>query len=237
MTRSSCVKTPTATGPTSRSATAPTAAPSSTSSKRAAAAACAKCARSSAVTSAVPSPEAGWSACLRDAPRTPFPDERSAAEAFSKASRAEGSAYLHARGLRPETLRAPLFAETWRVGPRGNVLFAHTDDAGIVTGFEVKNHGFTGFAAGGRKTAWQSAALPGDRALVIAESAIDALSHYQLHPEERGSTRYLSTAGQPSRAQLDVLDRVYASMTPGSTIVAAVDADAGASALPAASSS
>ncbi|MGH7439822.1 MAG: toprim domain-containing protein, partial [Polyangiaceae bacterium] len=52
-------------------------------------------------------------------------------------------------------------------------------------------------------------------------------SHFQLHPRQRGSTRYLSTAGQPSRAQLDVLDRVYASMNPGSTIVAAVDADAG----------
>lgn len=174
-----------------------------------------------------PHPQAGWSAGLRDAPRTPFPDERSAAEAFAKASRAETSAYLHSRGLRPETLRDPRFADTWRIGPRGNVLFVHTDDAGTVTGFEVKNHGYTGFAAGGRKTAWQSAAGPADRALVITESAIDALSYAQLHPRERASTRYLSTAGQPSRAQLDVLYRVYASMPPGSTIVAAVDADEG----------
>ena len=35
---------------------------------------------------------------------------------------------------------------------RGNVLFAHRDEAGAVTGFEIKSRGFTGFAAGGTKT-------------------------------------------------------------------------------------
>jgi hypothetical protein len=117
------------------------------------------------------------------------------------------------------------------VGARGNVLFAHSDDAGAVTGFEVKNHGFTGFAAGGRKTAWQSAARPDDRALVITESAIDALSHHQLHPQERSAVRYLSTAGHPSRSQIEVLDRVLAYMPAASTVVAAVDSDAAGQAL------
>jgi hypothetical protein len=172
-----------------------------------------------------PHPEAGWSVGLRDAPRTPFPEERSAAEAFSKASRAHNCAYLNSRGLKPETLCDPRFVDTWRVGHRGNVYFAHTDDAGLLTGFEIKNRGFTGFSAGGRKAAWQSVACPEDRALVIAESAIDALSHYQLHPRESGCTRYLSTAGQPSRAQVDVLDRVFAAMPRGSTVVVAVDVD------------
>lgn len=178
-----------------------------------------------------PHPQAGWSDRLRDAPRTPFPDERSPAQAYARASRADGCAYLHSRGLRPQTLRDPRFADTWRIGPRGNVFFAHTDDAGALTGFEVKNYGFTGFAAGGRKTAWQSAAGPDDRTLVITESAIDALSYCQLHPQERARTRYFSTAGRASEAQLDVLDRIFASVQGPATVVGAVDADAAGHAM------
>src|SRR5260370_26995880 len=109
-------------------------------------------------------------------------EERSPAEAFASASRADNSAYLHSRGIRPETLRDPRFSDTWRIGPRGNVFFVHRDDAGVVTGFEIKNSGFTGFATGGRKTAWQSLIRPDDPALVITESAINALSHSQLRP-------------------------------------------------------
>src|ERR1019366_3300340 len=88
-------------------------------------------------------------------PRAPSPaappEPRAVGEAFVQALRAETSPYLNARGLRPETLRDMRFAETWRLGPRQNVLFVHTDDAGVVTGFEVKNHGFTGFATGGAR--------------------------------------------------------------------------------------
>ena len=111
------------------------------------------------------------------------------------------------------------------------MLFVHTDDTGIVTGFEVKNHGFTGFATGGRKTAWQSAARPDNRALVITESAIDALSHHQLHPDPRSGTRYLSTAGHPSASQMELLDRVLTRLPPACTVVAAVDADVAGHAL------
>jgi Toprim-like/Protein of unknown function (DUF3991) len=152
-------------------------------------------------------------------------------EAFAQALRADNSPYLNARGIRPETLRDSRFAEIWRLGPRQNVLFVHRDDTGVVTGFEVKNHGFTGFATGGRKTAWQSAARPDDRALVITESAIDALSHHQLHPDQRSGTRYLSTAGQPSASQMELLDRVFARLPRACTVVAGVDADVAGHAL------
>jgi hypothetical protein len=167
----------------------------------------------------------------RVTPRPPLPEDRSPAEAFARALRTENSVYLNARGIRAETLSHPRFADTWRIGPHGNVFFAHTDDAGIVTGFEVKNQGFTGFASGGRKTAWQSAARQHDEALVIAESAIDALSHFQLHVERALHARYLSTAGHPSRSQLEVLDRVLAYMPRASTVVAAVDSDVAGEAL------
>jgi hypothetical protein len=152
-------------------------------------------------------------------------DRPSPSDAFAAARATESCAYLHARGLRPETLADARFAGTFRQDARGNVLFVHTDDAGVVTGFEVKNLGFTGFATGGRKTAWQSAARPDDRALVITESAIDALSHHQLHPGRREATRYLSTAGAPSSAQFELLERVFSRLPPASIVVAAVDSD------------
>ena len=152
-------------------------------------------------------------------------DVRSAAEAFARAFRADNSHYLNERGIRIETLADTRFADTWRIGPRQNVLFAHRDEQGVVTGFEIKNRGFTGFATGGRKTAWLSVARPDDRALVITESAIDALSYHQLHPERAAQTRYLSTAGAPSRSQLELLDRLFSRLPDKAAVVAAVDSD------------
>jgi hypothetical protein len=152
-------------------------------------------------------------------------DLRSAAQVFADAAVADNSPYLNERGIRPETLRDERFQGTWRVGSRQNVLFVHRDEAQVVTGFEIKNRGFTGFATGGIKTAWQSAARPHDQALVITESAIDALSYYQLHPERAPTTRYLSTAGAPSRSQIEGLDRVFARLPEASTVFAAVDSD------------
>jgi hypothetical protein len=152
-------------------------------------------------------------------------EERSPAEAFARASRAENSAYLNSRGIRPETLRDPRFSDTWRIGAHGNVFFVHRDDSGVVTGFEIKNRGFTGFATGGRKTAWQSLIRPDDRALVVTESAIDALSHYQLRPEPADRARYLSTAGAPSSSQWELLDRLFGRLPDRSAVIAAVDAD------------
>jgi hypothetical protein len=158
-------------------------------------------------------------------------DTRSAAESFDLALRADCSPYLNERGIRPETLTDARFADTWRIGARQNVFFAHRDDDGVVTGFEIKNRGFTGFATGGRKAAWQSDARADDRVLVVTESAIDALSYHQLHPEHAAVTRYLSTAGQPSRSQIELLDRLFSALPASSTVVAAVDADSAGEAL------
>jgi hypothetical protein len=155
----------------------------------------------------------------------PSADLRPPAETFAAARGADNSPYLNTRGIRPETLRDPRFAGTWGLDRRGNTLFVHTTAAGQVTGFEIKNRGFTGFATGGTKTAWQSAARPTDDALVITESAIDALSHFQLHPGARDRTRYLSTGGAPSTRQLELLDRVFAQLPSASRVVAGVDSD------------
>ena len=154
--------------------------------------------------------------------RSPRAQQRPMAEVFESARVASTCDYLAARGLRPETLSDLRFAGTWRLDRRGNVLFAHRDESGALTGFEVKNRGFTGFAAGGTKTAWQSRACPGDQKLVITESAIDALSHHQLY---RDAARYVSTAGAPSSTQMELLGRLLARLAPETTVVAAFDSD------------
>jgi hypothetical protein len=153
---------------------------------------------------------------------SPPKEHRPVAAVFEAARIASTCNYLAARGLRPETLSDPRFAGTWRLGARGNVLFAHRDETGALTGFEVKNHGFTGFAAGGTKSAWQSRAFPGDQKLIITESAIDALSHHQLY---RDAAVFVSTAGAPSSTQMQLLGRLLARLEPETIVVAAFDSD------------
>ena len=150
----------------------------------------------------------------------PARDPRPVAEAFAAAHVAQTSHYLETRGLRRETLSSARFAGSWRLGARGNVLFAHHDDAGELTGFEIKNRGFTCFSAGGTKTAWQSACWPDDRALVITESAIDALSYHQLQSEHRSTHRIRCLrqfGGNPRRA-----DRIFA-LTPDGELGSLLD--------------
>jgi hypothetical protein len=154
--------------------------------------------------------------------RSPRASQRPVGEVFESARVTSTCDYLAARGLRPETLSDVRFAGTWRLDPRGNVLFPHRDESGALTGFEVKSRGFTGFAPGGTKTAWQSRACPGDHKLVITESAIDALSHHQLY---RDAAVYVSTAGAPSNTQMEQLGRLLAHLEPETTVVAAFDND------------
>jgi hypothetical protein len=168
---------------------------------------------------ATPEPEVWFSS------RAPLRDLRSVADAFAAARASETYAYLTARGLRRETLCDPRFAGTWRQDRRGSALFVHRDDAGEITGFEIKCQRFTGFASGGTKSAWQSAARYDDKSLVITESAIDALSYHQLHAEQAPTCRYLSTAGAPSTRQFALLQRIFAALPASMTVIAAVDSD------------
>ena len=92
---------------------------------------------------------------------------------WERAQACFGLPYLAGRGIGPETLLLPRFAGCVRVDARHNALFPHYDRAGLC-GFEIKNKDFTGFAAGGVKGLWYSAAKPTDTALVLVESAIDA---------------------------------------------------------------
>jgi hypothetical protein len=154
-------------------------------------------------------------------------DPEAVRAAYTAAHVRPNSPYLNSRGIRPETLAHDRFRVSWREDVRGNVLFPHrdgpcTDD---VCGYEVKNRGFTGFAPGGRKTIWISATRRGDRSLIVAESAIDAISYHQLHPDAH--TRYVSTGGSFGQSQAQYLVRAIARMPADARIVAVVDNDRG----------
>jgi hypothetical protein len=152
-------------------------------------------------------------------------DRAAVAAAYERAIAADNSLYLNSRGIRPEILRDPRFAGTFRVDERGNLLFAHSDAAGDLCGYEVKNRGFTGFAPGGMKALWHSAALAGDEKLVLTESAIDAISYHQLAPDR--TARYASTGGSISTHQRGLIARDIEKMPGVATVVLAFDADEG----------
>jgi hypothetical protein len=92
-------------------------------------------------------------------------------------------------------------------------------------GYEIKNRGFTGFAAGGEKGLWWSHIRRTDRRLILAESAIDAVSHGALFPDAEDQTRYASLGGTPSRRQMALLQAAIAKLPQDAEIVAAFDAD------------
>jgi hypothetical protein len=111
-----------------------------------------------------------------------------------------------------------------RIDARGNALFSHHNADGLC-GFEMKNEGFTSFSPGGLKGLWGSREEEDDEALVIAETAIDAISYLAVFGLERA--RCVSTAGAMNRSQPALLNRAIRELPPGSKVIAAVDHDEG----------
>jgi hypothetical protein len=126
------------------------------------------------------------------------------------------------RALPAALLESDRFAGRIRMDARGNAVFPHFDAEGLC-GYEIKNSGFTGFAAGGAKGLWVSHGLPDDQRMVFCESAIDALSHAALFPDDRA--RYASIGGKPNPAQPELIRAAVARMPAGSEIVSGMDAD------------
>ena len=135
----------------------------------------------------------------------------------------EGHPYLERQRTLPASLlTSDRFAGRIRIDGRGNAVFPHFDAEGL-SGYELKNVGFTGFAAGGTKALWLSQEFPDDTCLVFSESGIDGLSHAALFPDDHA--RYASIGGGLSDQQLEIIRAAIARMPFGSRIVAAFDAD------------
>ena len=144
-------------------------------------------------------------------------------EEFSRMQDITRHEYLESeRRLPPGLLALPRFAGRIRSDGRDNAVFPHYDEEGLC-GYELKNSGFTGFAKGGEKGLWFSRTFAGDRSLVFAEGAIDALSFAALFRDAQA--RYASIGGQVSPRQPDLLRRAIGRMPESARIIAAMDAD------------
>jgi hypothetical protein len=153
------------------------------------------------------------------------PDRVQVETAYRHMAKALRHPYLELVRCVPATvLGAPRFAGQVRIDNRGNAVFPHFDGAGLC-GYEIKNQRFTGFAAGGQKGLWLSHSRPQDRRLVLAESAIDALSYAALFPDAEDQTRYASLGGTPNFQQPALVQALIARLPERSEIVAAFDAD------------
>jgi hypothetical protein len=130
----------------------------------------------------------------------------------------------HERCLPAVVLSSRRFAGRVRRDRRGNAVFPHFDREGLC-GYEIKNTGYTGFAAGGTKGLWFSHTGPVDQRLVLAESAIDALSHATLFPDAADQTRYASLGGKLNSQQPGLVQATIARLPKGAEVVAAFDAD------------
>lgn len=149
---------------------------------------------------------------------------------FAQMTQAEARCpYLEdARGLPSGILTSPRFEGCARIDGRGNVAFPHFDDDGL-SGYELKNFNFTGFAAGGEKGLWPSNESARDVRLVFCESAIECLSHAVLFPST--AARYASIGGKTNPKQPELVKGAITRMPRGSAIVAAMNADAEGRAL------
>ena len=132
------------------------------------------------------------------------------------------TANLAERGI-GDWVQHPLFLGKVLMDKRGNACFPHYDDNGI-TGWEIKNKGFTGFANGGHKGLWFSNRPAVLGRLVFTESAIDAMSYQAIHGWD--DARYLSLGGGIGRNQIGLITRAIERSPPECLIVLAVDNDA-----------
>lgn len=126
------------------------------------------------------------------------------------------------RAIPRELLANHRFAGCVLMDARSNAIFPHADKDGPC-GYEIKNQGFTGFAPGGEKGLWISRVRRADTVLVIAESAIDALSYAAMHPDE--NARYASFGGAMNPGQPALIHAAIERLPTRATVCIATDND------------
>lgn len=121
--------------------------------------------------------------------------------------------FLKKRGLIEKTLLSRRFTKSVKIDKKKNAIFPTKDINGIC-GYSVKNTGFTTFSARGRRGLWVSNCFTGDKKLVICESALDCMSHYQYFESVSQNfvddTRYISIEGNVSPEQIALIIRAAA---------------------------
>lgn len=134
------------------------------------------------------------------------------------------------RGISHETLASKRFTDTFRVDDHHNAVFPYLAQSGLV-GVERRNRpsaaggrSFKAYTAGATPGVWSSQGAANDWRVVIVESPIDAMAHYQLSPPaDREGTRYLAIRNGISA---ELLKATMVGLPDGMTVVSACDADA-----------
>lgn len=117
-----------------------------------------------------------------------------------------------------------------REGMKGTTWFAHSDNAGQLTGMEMRGPEYRGFSSGGggkrllRLRTGEKEARP--VRLVIGESAIDVLSYVTLDPFSFEPSLYVSTGGGMSPEALEEFRALLGTIEPGGRVMIVVDNDA-----------
>lgn len=134
------------------------------------------------------------------------------------------------RGLDPTTIACERFRDTFRTDTHHNAVFPYRNASMDIIALERRNRpakdsekSFKSYSSGGQPGVWISNMTPADKRLVIVESPIDAMAHYEMSPpEERSITRYAAIRnGTP-----DSFIRSFIEQMPlGSIIVGAADND------------
>jgi Toprim-like/Protein of unknown function (DUF3991) len=131
------------------------------------------------------------------------------------------------RGLSEDILLAARAADAIREGPNGSAWFAHRDNAGLLTGIEMRGADYRNFSAGGEKTLFRLAGGSGRVSRVaVCESAIDALSLAAIE-QKRDDTLYAATTGGMGPATVAALRQILQDLSadPAGLLIAATDAD------------
>ena len=131
------------------------------------------------------------------------------------------------RGLPESVLLAARTADAVREGPRGSAWFAHRDNAGVLTGIEMRGANYRHSSAGRSKALFRLPGGPGSLPRVaVCEAAIDALSLTAIE-QCRPDTLYAATAGGMGPATVAALQQLLVSLAadPLGILIAATDAD------------
>ena len=141
--------------------------------------------------------------------------------------------YLHSRHIEDKTIDAPAFQGrifTAQQNEHKNTAFPLYNEQGLAS-VEQKNNDYKNLLAVPKNGVWVSHPTEGKDTpvarVVVSESAIDSLSHYQLKSEqEKKNTIYIATSGTPTEAQVALIQRVIDKQAP-KEVVLANDRDAG----------
>ncbi|WP_345237911.1 toprim domain-containing protein [Hymenobacter saemangeumensis] len=141
--------------------------------------------------------------------------------------------YLHGRGITDETLDSPAFQGrifTAQQNEHKNTAFPLYNEHGLAS-VEQKNEHYKSLLPLPKNGIWVSHPTDGKdtpvERVVVSESAIDSLSHFQLkHSQDPKNTLYIATSGTPTEAQIALIQRVIDKQAP-QEVVLANDRDAG----------